>query len=456
MAAREERLSPIDLAVLAVRWAVREGASEAEAYVVWTRGFRVTAAAGRIETAEAIDDIGVGIRVAVGRRTGFAYATGFEREKVREAIRRAISVAKASREDEYWRGLPSPSDVYPEPESIYEPSLANAGGDIVVEKVREAIDVAKDEGLTLVRASAAVSRIERAIASTSGVYRIDVGTYSWITVALSGEVEGGGRTPAIYEFESSRTVMPSGETVARRAAERVKLCRRRVRIEKPQRMPVVFTASAFSDIFAYTLGFALRGDMVVRGRSPYTGKLGEEVASPKLTIVDDGVLKGGDSTWRFDGEGVAMSRKTLIEKGVLKGFVYDSYWGGRAGVGSTGNAVRAGYSSRPAPGFTNIVVATGDAGLDELLEGEVLVVYQVQGAHSSNPETGEYSVLANPAILYRNGEAVGWAVGVMVSSTMYEDVKERLELVGRFTEHAAPGFYAPWLRFRSLMVAPKA
>ncbi len=118
--------------------------------------------------------------------------------------------------------------------------------------------------------------------------------------------------------------------------------------------------------------------------------------------------------------------------------------------------MRPGYEGPPSPGFTNVVVEPGDAGLDELVEGEVLVVYEVQGAHSSNPETGEYSVLANPAVLFRGGEPVGWAPGVMVAGNMYEDLARRLSLVSRFTEHPAPGFYLPWVRLEQVMVAPKA
>jgi PmbA protein len=451
-----EMLTPIDAAVLAVRWAVREGATEAEAYAIAVRGHRATARAGRIETLEFVDDSGIAVRAAVGKRVGFAYTTSLEKERVKDAARKAVAIAKASPEDRYWKGFPSPSSVYPEPEAMFNPSLASVEASTIVDKVREAIEVTREAKAMLVFGAASAVKVERAIASTSGTYRVDVGTQAYVTAAVSVEVEGGVRSPAIYEYESSRVSVPSGESVARRALERALLCKRRVKIDAARRMDVVFTASALASMLPYTIGFALRGDSAVRGRSPYAGREGEQVASEKLTVIDDGTLRGGDATWRFDGEGVATSRKVLVERGVLRSFVFDSYWGRRAGRDSTGNAIRPGYEAPPLPGFTNTIIEPGDANLDELTEGEVLVLYQVQGAHSSNPETGEYSVLANPAILYRDGEPVGWAVGVMVSSNFYEDLRDRLTLVSRFYEHPSHGYYLPWMRLEGVMVAPKA
>jgi len=152
----------------------------------------------------------------------------------------------------------------------------------------------------------------------------------------------------------------------------------------------------------------------------------------------------------------SLGLEVLIEKGVVKGFVYDSYWAGRAGEKSTGNAVRSGYASQPTPGFTNIVVEPSDMLPDELMEGRLLVVYQIQGAHTANRETGEYSVLANPAILFENGEPKGWVRGAMLSGNFYEELAKSLAGLSKNVEHALPGFYLPWARLEGVTVAVKA
>ncbi|MET1101816.1 MAG: TldD/PmbA family protein [Pyrodictiaceae archaeon] len=446
-----------DIAVLATRWAVREGASEVETYIVSSKGYSATIRSNRVEGLEAIDEQGIGIRVAVGRKTGFAYSSSLEEHSIRRAIRQAIKQARASPEDPYWQGLPSPSPSYPEPQGIYSPGLAYMDPEALIEHLKEMVEKARSEkGAVLVAAGVEVEVVERVITNTNGVYRVDVGTRAEVAASVLISREGI-VTPSIYEVEVNRQVMPDSTVVVERALEKAKLCLRKTRITEPKKTVVVFSPKTASELLSATLLAMLRGDMVVRGRSPFRDKLGAKVLDERLTIVDDGVLKAGYSTWRFDGEGVAMKKKVLVEKGVLKGFVYDTYWARRAGLEeSTGNAVRQGYASRPQPGYTNIVIDAGDAAPDEILDGsEVYWIEYVQGAHTSNPETGEYSVLANPAILYRGGEPAGWVQGLVVSGRIYDELATRVEMVSRRVENPYPSFYLPAIRLAGITVAPK-
>lgn len=453
------RASPLEAAVLAVRAAMREGADEAEAYVVVERGYRVSVMAGEVKDLVVERDVGIGVRAIVGRRMGFAYATGLGLDSVRAAAREAVKRARAASADEWLRGLPEPSESYPEPGGIYEASLARVEPATLVEDVRGLLSYVADKyggkGVIVSRAGLSVGEVERAIANSNGVHRVDVGTHAYAYVSLVAR-DGGTVTPAVFEFDSSRVSIPSLESLADRAAERVLLCLRRYTGLEPGRYTVVYAPQALAELLEVTVFESLNGEMAVRGRSFYAGRLGEKVLSEKVTIIDDGTLKGGDGTWRFDGEGVATSRKVLVDRGVLRGFVYDSYWGGRAGTGSTGNAVRSGYSSRPRPGFTNVIVEAGDASPEELLEGRVVVVYSVQGAHTANSETGEYGVVASPAVVYENGEPLGWVPGAAVSGNMYREMLEGLEMLGRLVEKPFPGVYLPWARIGGVYVAPRS
>ncbi|BEP18655.1 TldD/PmbA family protein [Pyrofollis japonicus] len=450
------RIAPIELAVLAVRWAIREGATEAEAYVTLERGYKVSLRANKISSLEAVDDAGIGVRVAVGRRLGFSYATGLDENRVREAVREAVKQAKASPEDRFWSGLPDPSISYPEPGNMFSNVLAYTEPETVLENAKYMLSKAlEQEGVQVVGGGIGVYTIERAITNSNGVYRIDSGTiaYAGIDILMKSEKV---TTPAIYEIDSSRVTFPSIDGVVERALEKVKLCANIAKGVETGKYSVVLEPGVFYELLAPTVLYSLRGDILVQGRSYYAGKEGEQALSEKITIVDDGTLKGGDNTWRFDGEGVATSRKHLVEKGVVKGFIFDNYWGRRAGRESTGNAVRAGYASKPAPGYTNVIIEPGDAMPDELLEGKVLVVYQVQGAHTTNPDTGEYSVLANPAILYENGEPKGWVPGAVISGNMYSEVKNNIELVAKTLRKPFPGIYAPQIRLSNITVAIKS
>jgi len=452
------RVSPIELAVIAVRKAIAEGATEAEAFVTYSRGYSVSINAGKIRDVEFDDDIGVGVRAAVGKKLGFAFATGAEPSVAADAARAAVKLARSAAPDPEWRGLPEPDTAYPEVSGTFEVSLARMKPETLLEEARTLINHVegyRGEGVVLSRGRISVGLVERAIANSNGVYGFDAGTYASVMVSTS-IVRDGLTTPAVFAFDSSRTVVPSVRRVADRAIELSRLATRKAEQPSPGKYRVVYAPQALAELVGETVLFSLRGDMAARGRSYFRGRLGQKVLDERITIVDDGTLRGGDATWRFDGEGVATQRTILVDKGVVRGFIYDTYWGRRVGAESTGNAVRAGYGSRPVVGFTNVVMHSADASKDELLEGKVIVVYQIQGAHTANPETGEYSVLANPAILYENGEPRGWIPGLVVSGNLYEELASNVEAVGRWLEKPYPAIQLPWIRLSQVTVSPGA
>jgi PmbA protein len=150
--------------------------------------------------------------------------------------------------------------------------------------------------------------------------------------------------------------------------------------------------------FAGLIGGALGANAVQRGRSPFAGRLGEELASQALALHDDGRDPAGPASAPFDGEGVPRRRTALIEGGQLRTFLYDTYTANREGVASTGNAARNGYRSQPTVSASNLVVATGSLSFAELLgaAGEGVYVTDVAGLHSGvNPVTGIFSVGAS-------------------------------------------------------------
>ena len=143
-----------------------------------------------------------------------------------------------------------------------------------------------------------------------------------------------------------------------------------------------------------------------RGRSPFAGRLGEELASAALVLHDDGRDPDGPASAPFDGEGVPRRRTALIEGGRLRAFLYDTYTANREGGASTGSAARHGYRSQPSVSASNLVVAPGALSFAELLgeAGEGVFVTDVAGLHSGvNPVTGVFSVGASGRAI-RGGE----------------------------------------------------
>ncbi len=443
----------LEYAELAVKLAEKMGASEAEAFATRVRGFYVTLKNNNLDQASSYDEAGLGLRVIVDRRVGFSYTSILDKEAVERLAERAVKLARASRPDPEWRGLPEAPSSYPDVEDTYSDRITRVTSSEVVGFTVDMLEEALlDKRITVVYGSYFAGTGWKAIHNSHGIHATSSGTESlaWVEVVAS---ENGDTTPGCAAWAGSRTELVDGKAVVKEAVERALGSLKPVRVESGE-MPVIFTEKALFMLFNFSLHQALKGDNVVRGKSPYAGRLGGEVASEIFTVKDRGLMPGGLATERFDDEGVPMRDKTLIEAGVLKGFLYDTYWARKAGTESTGNALRGGYSAIPVIRYTNLVVEPGDASRDEMLAEtrRGLLVDDLQGAHSTNPETGEFSVVATPAWLVEGGE-LRPVRGVMLAGNVYELLKE-LDMVGREVRSLGH-FYSPWLRFSRVRVVYK-
>ena len=113
---------------------------------------------------------------------------------------------------------------------------------------------------------------------------------------------------------------------------------------------------------------AFMGDNVSKGKSMLAKLMGKDIVSKAISIVDDGLFKGGWATSAVDGEGVRRRETELIKEGRLSAFLYDTYWGKISGAVSTGNASRSSYKGVPSIGISNLYMRAGMRGLDELLK----------------------------------------------------------------------------------------
>jgi PmbA protein len=211
-------------------------------------------------------------------------------------------------------------------------------------------------------------------------------------------------------------------------------------------------------LLSYTLVNAVKADYVQREQSALKGKIGEKVASENVSIYDDGILEGGFRTWGFDDEGVDRRKTVVIEKGVLKNFLYDNYTAGKDEVESTGNAYRGGnapYVETPSIEATNFQFTPGNKSTDELISeiDSGLIVYFLQGAHSSNPVSGEFSVVAVPSWKIEKGEIKNAVKGAMLSGTVFDVLRNVSALANNQRQVGA--LVAPWISVENVKVIGK-
>ncbi len=221
----------------------------------------------------------------------------------------------------------------------------------------------RDPRVTGVRVSAyGDSMGEAAIATNTGIASYGRGTSCSIGVsalAVDGDetkIGGGsdvGRDPSELDIEVAATD----------AVDRA-VCMFGAVKPPSQRLTVVFEPRLAATLLAI-LGGTLTGERVLKGRSPFADRVGEQIASPLVSLVDDPTDPRSYGADPFDGEGLATRRNALVDQGVLQGFLHNSYSGRRAGRASTGSAVR-GYSSTPGVGCQALAIAPGEGTLDTL------------------------------------------------------------------------------------------
>jgi len=415
-----------DLCAAAVEAA--EDAEQVEAFGEERTTTEVQAHRGEVEGLSFSESRGVGVRVIVDGRLGFAYAADPSLDEVRATVARARENAALATPDEH-NALPAAESIEPL-EGLFFDSLAGLS---TADKVPVALDLERiatstDPRVTktdAVRYGDGVGRV--AIASTAGVRAEYRGTGCWAVVVTLAERDG--ETQTGYSFKIARRLEDlDPASVATEAVER---SARMLGATKPEtaRVPVLLDPFAASS-FVGVLAGALSAEAVQKGRSLFADLVGERVGSEVLTLADDGRLLEGPGAEPFDGEGVPSGRTELLTAGVLNGFLHNTYTARRGGTRSTGNATR-GYRSTPGVGTTNLFVQRGERSLEELLlraEGGVLI-QDVSGVHSgANPISGEFSVGATG--LRIGGGELGEPVREMTIASTVPDMLHGIAAVG--------------------------
>ena len=442
----------LNLAEKTVKLALKSGAEEVEAYVYQGLTTSVGIERGQIVRSARIIDQGIGTRTIINKTLGFAYTNVLDNvNAVEEIVHKAISYAKASKPDPDWRQLPDRRTAS-NPKGTYDPAVAELRSEDLVKTASIMLDAAQtvDKRVSAVEGGAGASHLMEAIANSNGIVDADQGTIIECSMATLAR-EGNEVTPECFEFNAERGLEIDPEWVGKEAS------RIAVSALKPKKIgskptTIVFTQLALQQLLYFTVINALRADFVQRNQSAFKDKLGQKVASDIVTVYDDGLLQGGLRTGKIDGEGVPQQKTPLIEKGILKSFIYDNYTARKENRESTGNASRAGYLSTPNVDASNFHIMPGSICKDDLLSEvkDGLLVSYLQGAHSSNPASGEFSVVATPAWKIKNGEIKHATKGVMIAGNMFQVLKDISAVANN--ERKLGQLVSPWISVQNVKV----
>ena len=363
----------------------------------------VKAYGGEVESLTSAHSEGVGIRVVVDHRQGFAHCGTLDEAVVAETLAEARDNASFGEPDE-WHGVAEPDGVAQPPLSLWREELAAFPTEDKVELALalERAVVGRDRRVRGVRTAAYGDALgETAVATSTGVVAHE--RVSWCHLAVSALAADGDETKVGVGVDAAR--LPAELDLEGAAADAVDRAVRLFGAVKPpsQRLTVVLEPRLAAAVVG-VVGGSLTGERVLKGRSPFAERVGEAVASPLLALVDDATDERSMGAGHFDGEGLATRRTVLLEAGVLRGFLHDSYTGRRSGAGSTGSAVRT-VRSTPVAGCQALAVAPGAGSLDDLVAGvdTGLLVQSLTGLHSGvNPVSGDVSIGVE-GLMIRNG-----------------------------------------------------
>jgi PmbA protein len=328
-------------------------------------------------------------------------------------------------------GLPSPEDVG----AVAAPALDLWRAELLdvsaTDKVALALEVeaatrAADPRVRGVESAGyGDGAVEVAVASSLGVEASARRTVcSLATFAMAGE---GDETQTGYGFSAGRTL--ADLDVAKAARDAAERSTRLLGARQPatRHVPVIFDPLVTRSLLGL-LGAALSGEAVLKGRSMFAGREGEEVAAAGITIVDDPTIRDAFGAATHDGEGVPTRRVELIAGGRLGGFLQNVYTARRAGTATTGSAVR-GFKSTPAVGSRALHLQPGAKSPEQILAAvpEALYVQSVSGLHSgTDPVSGDFSVGAE-GLMVRDGAFAEPVREITIASTlqrMLQDVTE--------------------------------
>jgi PmbA protein len=443
-----------ELAGDVVKRALNAGASDAECTISEGDEFSASVRMRELENLKEAGSRGAGLRIMMGKKTGASYTSDLSAEGIEHLVKSAIELADVTSEDPH-AGLPEAEELgaIAGDLQLYSPDVEQLETALKIETARRAEEAALSADPRIFNSEGASfdTNVGRHIFANSrgfaGEYRSTYCSLSAVPVARDGDSM---ERDYWYTMARGFAQLEAPEEVGRTAAHRALRRLHAVKVDT-QKVPVVFeprTARTLLD----NLFEAVHGMSIYRQESFLAGKLGEKVASDRVTVVDDGTVPGLFGTSPFDDEGVPSRRTVVMERGVLKNYLLNTYAARKLGMKTTGNAAR-GLTGNAGIGHGNFYMEKGVQTPEQIVAGipNGFYVTELMG-FGVNIVTGDYSRGA-AGLWIRNGE-LAFAVSEVTIAGNLKDMLLGLEAAGSDLEFRG-SVAAPTLKIGEMTVGGK-
>ena len=435
-----------------IQRAASAGATAADAVVREADEFSTVVRLGKIESLKEAASKALGLRVFLGARSATSYSSDFSAASLAQLVDRTLEMARVTSED------PASGLADRELLGCYPGDLRLYADDVSLMSTEERIGLARRAEEAALATDPRIRNSEgawfesslgkKAYANSRGFVGSYRASYCGVSAAPIAQNGGGMQRDYWYSVARSAAALAAPEAVGRKAAERAlrKLGARKV---ATCRVPVVFdpeTAGAFlGHLFE-----AVRGDAIYRSASFLAGKLGQSVASPNVTVLDDGLRPGGFGSRPFDDEGVPPLVTPIIEEGVLRNYLLNSYAARKLNLRTTGNASR-GVAGPPGIGPKNFYLVPGREAPESIIRSvkEGFYVTNLIG-FGVNIVSGDYSRGAG-GLWIENGELTYPVEEVTIAGSLPE-MLNHVAAIGSDLEFRQP-LASPTLLLDGLTVA---
>ncbi|MCP4435511.1 MAG: TldD/PmbA family protein [Actinomycetia bacterium] len=382
-----------------------DGADFAEVFAEDRRSTSALLDDGRVEELTSGRDRGAGIRVVVGETTGFAHTADLSEASLVSAAQTAAAAARSAGGEPRVVNLGRVDATNPSAVSVYPEDVDKATKVGLLARAEESARGA-GSAITQVSARYADSRRRILVANSDGSLADDdqVRTMFSVSTVAAGDTgmqtgrESTGHTIGFELFDANDVA-----EIANRAAQRA-LTKLAARPAPSGEMTVVIGPGGGGVMFHEACGHGLEADLVAKGASVFAGRVGEQVASPLVTLVDDGTMGGEWGAGAIDDEGRPRQHNVLIRDGVLVDYMWDELRARKEGRKSSGNGRRQSYAHLPMVRMTNTYLLEGESDPDEIVADTTNGVYVAHlGGGQVNTATGDFVFGMTEAYLIEDG-----------------------------------------------------
>lgn len=415
--------------------ALQTGGDFAEIYVEDRTNNGIVMIGGKVESTMTGRDYGVGIRIFKGFNSVYAYSNKSDRDSLISTAKKAaaaiegvvgnisINLNKTSTENI--------NTIHIDPNTVEKTKK--------VQLMRKAYDIAfnYDDLITQVTVSYMDYNQDIMVANSEGLWKEDKRIRSRIAISSiaskNGEMQSGFFGPGAskgYEFFENLDVEKYAKEASRIAVTMVN-----AKYSPSGKMPVIIDNGFGGVIFHEACGHGLEATSVAKGLSVFSGKVGQKIASPLVTAIDDGTIPNEWGSFNIDDEGTPSHRNVLIENGVLKGYMIDKLNSRRMNMDITGSSRRQSYRYAPTSRMSNTFIDNGKSTPEEIIANTEKGIYaKYMGGGSVNPSTGEFNFAVMEGYIVENGKIKDPVRGATLIGKG-TDILNKIDMVGNNLTH---------------------